>query len=405
MKYKYQLIILGTREYPIVEEILNQIETKITDLKLPKNILNIINRDNIDEYVGNQPAFSIYFGDKEGNFNDLGITKKLIEDGTMILPIFYTDFSKEIPKILENQNGIQFDNNELDRIANIVLQAFELLRNTRKVFISYKRSESTSVAIQMYEALESHNFDVFLDTHSIEKGEPFQDELWHRMTDCDVILLLNTPGFLESHWCKEELAVAGSKQIGIVQLIWPNHTIESISHLSFPLKLESSDFEKGIYNNKDSSKLNNTKIREIVQQVESVRARNLASRQDNLITDFINIAKQCGRNITVQPERFLTEELSGKNIIYIPTIGIPQSTDCQSAEIRHEFEKDPNNTCIRLIYDDLRIRDKWLKHLDWLNNNFKKDIHTLKKQDFEKWLQQKNEKYFPFGEYSFARKR
>ena len=390
MKYKYQLIILGTTENPIVEEILNQIKTKITDLKLPKNILNIINRDNIGtEYVGNQPAFSIYFGDKEGKFNDLDITKKLIEDGTMILPIFYTDFPKEIPKILENQNGIQFDNNELDRIANIVLQAFELLRNTRKVFISYKRSESTSVAIQMYEALESHNFDVFLDTHSIEKGEPFQDELWHRMTDCDVILLLNTPGFLESHWCKEELAVAGSKQIGIVQLIWPNHTIESISHLSYPLKLKNSDFEKGIYNNKDSSKLNNTKIREIVQQVESVRARNLASRQDNLITEFMSIAKQCGRNITIQPERFLTEELSGKKIIYIPTIGIPQSTDCQSAEIRHEFEKVPNNTCIRLIYDDLRIRDKWLKHLDWLNNNFKKDIHTLKKQDFEKWLQQK----------------
>lgn len=389
MKYKYQLIILGTTENPIVKEILSQIETKITDLKLPKNILNIINRDNIDtEYVGNQPAFSIYFGDKEGNFNDLDITKKLIEDGTMILPIFYTDFSKEIPKILENQNGIQFDNNELDRIANIVLQAFELLRNTRKVFISYKRSESTSVAIQMYEALESHNFDVFLDTHSIEKGEPFQDELWHRMTDCDVILLLNTPGFLESHWCKEELAVAGSKQIGIVQLIWPIHSIESISHLSYPLNLKSSDFENGIYN-KDNSKLNNTKVKEIIQQVESVRARNLASRQDNLITEFVSIAKQCGRNITVQPERFLTEELSGKNIIYIPTIGIPQSTDCQSAEIRHEFEKDPNNTCIRLIYDDLRIRDKWLKHLDWLNDNFKKDIHTLKKQDFEKWLQRK----------------
>ena len=389
MKYKYQLIILGTTENPIVKEILNQIETKITDLKLPKNILNIINRDNIDEYVGNQPAFSIYFGDKEGNFNDLDITKKLIEDGTMILPIFYADFSKEIPKILENQNGIQFDNNELDRIANIVLQAFELLRNTRKVFISYKRSESTSVAIQMYEALESHNFDVFLDTHSIEKGEPFQDELWHRMTDCDVILLLNTPKFLDSHWCKEELAEAGSKQIGIVQLIWPNHTIESISHLSYPLNLESSDFENGICNDKDNSKLNNTKVKEIIQQVESVRARNLASRQDNLITEFVSIAKQCGRNITVQPERFLTEELSGKNIIYIPTIGIPQSTDCQSAEIRHEFGKDPNNTCIRLIYDDLRIRDKWLKHLDWLNNNFKKDIHTLKKQDFEKWLQQK----------------
>lgn len=390
MKYKYQLIILGTTENPIVEEILNQIKTKITDLKLPKNILNIINRDNINtEYGGNQPAFSIYFGDKNGNSKDLDVLKKIIEDGTMILPVFYTEFSKEIPEILANQNGIKYDDHHLDWIANIVLQAFGLLRKTRKVFISYKRSESTSIAIQMYEALESHNFDVFLDTHSIEKGEPFQDELWHRMTDCDVILLLNTPVFLESHWCKEELAEAGTKQIGIVQLIWPNHTIEPISHLSYPLKLKKSDFENGIYNDKDNSKLNNTKVKEIIQKVESVRARNLASRQDNLITEFVSIAKQCGRNITVQPERFLTEELSGKKIIYIPTIGIPQSTDCQSAEIRHEFEKGPNNTCIRLIYDDLRIRDKWLKHLDWLNDNFKKDIHTLKKQDFEKWLQQK----------------
>lgn len=387
MKYKYQLIILGTTENPIVEKILNQIVTKITDLKLPKNILNTINRDNIDKYVGNQPAFSIYFGDKEGNFNDLDITKKMIEDGTMILPIFYTDFPKEIPKILENQNGIQFDDNELDRIANIVLQAFELLRNTRKVFISYKRSESTSVAIQMYEALESHNFDVFLDTHSIEKGEPFQDELWHRMTDCDVILLLNTPGFLESHWCKEELAEAGSKQIGIVQLVWPNHKINAISHLSFPLNLESTDFVNTIYDDKDKSKLKNNKVEEIVQFVESVRARNLASRQDNLITEFMSIAKQCGRDITVQPERYLTEVISGKKIIYVPTIGIPQSFNCQATDIRYEYDKNPQNTRIRLIYDDLRIRDKWLKHLDWLNNNLKKDIITLKKQEFKKWLE------------------
>lgn len=397
MKYKYQLILLGSIEDPIVKSIEDQIIFEITNLKLPESILNIIDRDNLEEkYVGNQPTFSIYFGDKKGNFKDLPIVEKLINDGAMILPVYYNNFSDEIPKILESQNGIQYDDKQKYRIANVVLQAFELLRNTRKVFISYKRSESTSVAIQMYEALESHHFDVFLDTHSIEKGEPFQEELWHRMTDCDVILLLNTPGFLESYWCKEELAEAGSKQIGIVQLVWPNHNIESISHLSFPLKLESSDFVDGIYDNKDKSKLNDDKIDEIVQQVESVRARNLASRQDNLITEFMSIAKQCGRSITVQPERFLTEELSGKKIIYIPTIGIPQSTDCQSAEIRHEFEKAPNNTCIRLIYDDLRIRDKWLKHLDWLNDNFKKDIHTLKKQDFEKWLQQKKRKIFSF---------
>lgn len=287
MKYRYQLILLGSIEDSIVEEIKAQIILEITNLKLPEGILNIIDRSNWEEdYVGNQPTFSIYFGDKNGDFKDLPIVDKLIKDGTMILPVYYSNFSDEIPKELENQNGILYNDNQRCRIANVVLQAFELLRNTRKIFISYKRSESTSVAIQMYEALESHHFDVFLDTHSIEKGEPFQEELWHRMTDCDVILLLNTPGFLESHWCKEELAEAGSKQIGIVQLVWPNHKIDAISHLSFPLKLEEVDFVDTIYDDKDKSKLKKGKVEEIVQLVESVRARNLASRQDNLITEF-----------------------------------------------------------------------------------------------------------------------
>lgn len=388
MKYRYQLILLGSIEDSIVEEIKSQIILEFTNLKLPEGILNIIDRSNWEEdYVGNQPAFSIYFGDKKGNFKDLPIVDKLIKDGTMILPVYYNNFSDEIPKKLENQNGILYNDNQRCRIANVVLQAFELLRNTRKIFISYKRSESTSVAIQMYEALESHHFDVFLDTHSIEKGEPFQEELWHRMTDCDVILLLNTPGFLESHWCKEELAEAGSKQIGLVQLVWPNHKIDAISHLSFPLKLEEVDFVDTIYDDKDKSKLKKGKVEEIVQLVESVRARNLASRQDNLITEFMNIAKQFGRNITVQPERYLTEVISDKQIIYIPTIGVPQSFNCQVAEIQYRYNENPQHTCIRLIYDDLRIRDKWLKHLDWLNGNFKKDILTLKKQDFKKWLE------------------
>lgn len=395
MEYKYQLIALGS-DVPAKHQVLSKTMDKLEDLGLPKTIIKIINVDDIStEYSGNQPAFALYFGNSEGSHKDLDITNRLLKDGTMILPIYFGDeegaFSKEIPCILSNQNGIHFKQEELDRIANIILESYELLRCTRKIFISYKRNESTSVAIQLFEALELYNYDVFLDTHSIGKGEPFQDELWHRMTDCDVIILLNTPNFLESHWCKEEFAEAGTKQIGIVQLVWPNHEIKSIdssSHISYPIKLNDFDFINNIYNSKDNSKLVDIIVKEIIQKVESVRARNLAARQDNLITEFRNIAHQCGREITVQPERFLTENLtSGRKNIYIPTIGVPQATSCQSAEIRHELEKH-SNFSIRLIYDDLRIRDKWLNHLNWLNDNIKNDIQTLKKQEFKSWLEE-----------------
>ena len=388
MKYKYQLITLGSN-VPERLIIIDQIKHELKNLNLPEEFIKVIPAYSIDaEYKGNQPAFALYFGDTDGNFKDLDITQKLLKDGTMVLPIFYNNFNTNIPSILSNQNAIQYSASEINRIANIVLEAFELLRSTRKIFISYRRAESTSVAIQLYEVLEGHNFDVFLDTHSIQKGEPFQDELWHRMTDCDVIVLLNTPGFLESQWCKEEFAEASAKQIGIVQLIWPNHQIKDIdksSYISYPIQLKEDDFINKEFDSK--GRFIESMVELVIKEVESVRARNLAARQDNLITEFRNIAEKNNRTVTVQPEKILTEDLSnGEHIIYIPTIGIPQSTSCQSAEIKKEL-MGYDEVTIRLIYDDLRIRDKWLKHLDWLNDNFKKDIKTLKKQDFELWLQ------------------
>lgn len=391
MRYKYQLIILGSKA-PIIGDLIYLFHKKVNELKLPNNSVKIMDSNNFEnEYMGNQPAFVFYIGDINGDFKDLDVAQRLLKDGTMILPIYFNDdsFSKEIPSILENQNGIQYKKIEEDRIINIALESFELLNNTRKIFISYKRSESTSVAIQLFEALESHNFDVFLDTHSIGKGEAFQEELWHKMTDCDVIVLLNTPGFLNSHWCKEEFAEAGAKQIGIVQLVWPNHDvkIDDNSHISYPKQLIKENFIYDLYDDKDKSKLNQDIVEEIIQEVESVRARNLAARQDNLITEFRNIAHRLGKKVVIQPERFLTEELiGGERRIYIPTIGIPQSTSCQSAEIRKEL-LNYGNVSIRLIYDDLRIRENWIKHLDWLNKNLTVDIKTLKKQEFESWLQ------------------
>ncbi len=386
MKYKYQLIMLGSlgSDSDKMEAIFFD---KVSELKLPVDAFVVIKEDNFKaEYKENQPSFCLYFGDVSGNFENLTLIDKLIKDATPILPIFEDSFGEEVPKVLENYNGQKYDNSKDSKIVNLALESFGKLRQTRKVFVSYKREDSTSVAIQLYEALERGNFDVFLDTHSIKQGELFQEELWHRMTDCDVIVMLNTPDFMTSRWCKEELAEASAKQIGILQLVWPEHSLESISHICEPIQLQKSDFVKSNYSSKNTSKLKGSIVKTIIDEVESLRARNLAARQDNLITEFTNIANKHGKTINLQPERFLTEDLSGnKRRIFIPTVGIPQSIDCnQSDELKEEIEEFDVES-IHLIYDDIRIREKWLNHLDWLNKYL--DIKTLKKQDFDTWLE------------------
>lgn len=386
MKYKYQLIILGTLD-SLADELIDLFYQKIEELHLSKDSFVIIKEGNFaSDYNGNQPAFTFYFGDENGNFKDIAIVDTLIKDGSLILPIFYKSFSTEIPEALKNQNGLKYDKTQNDKIVDLALESFGKLRNTRKVFISYMRNESTSIAIQLYEALERNNFDVFLDTHSIKQGEPFQEELWHRMSDCDVIVLLNTPEFFTRHWCKEEFAEAGAKQIGVIQLIWPNHTMDNTSEVCFPIQLTKSNFVDEIFNDKDKSKFTEKYILELVQEVESVRARNLASRQDGLITEFSNLAVKHGKKVNVQPERFITEELGNKKRrIFIPLIGIPQSLDCnQSVELKKEIT-DFEIESIHLLYDNIRIRQKWIKHLDWLNDYL--EVKTLKKQEFDTWLQ------------------
>lgn len=389
MKYKYQLILLGNLG-ELSEKITTLFFKKIEELKLRKDAFILISEDNFSsEYKGNQPAFAIYIGDEGGSFKHLDIVQALIKDGTMILPIYFEkdSFKKHIPCRLEGQNGLLYDSEKDIKIVNLALESFELLRSSRKVFISYRRNESSSIAIQLYEALEKNNFDVFLDTHSIKQGEPFQEELWHRMTDCDVLVLLNTKGFLESHWCKEEIAEASIKQIGLIQLVWPNHKLESTSEICLPIQLKPSNFEDDIFDGNDKSKLKQTFIDELIQEVESIRARSLASRQDSLITEFINIARKNGKKVNLQPERFIIEELEGnRKRIFIPTVGIPQSINCnQSQKLKNEI-KDYEVDGIFLIYDNLRIRDRWLKHLDWLNDYL--DVKTIKKVKFDIWMQE-----------------
>jgi len=386
MEYKYQIVLIGTL-IPICDDIVKLFYHKLGEMNLQEGFYKVIHASNKNEYKGNQPTYVLYFGNPDSNYEDVEWVEKLMEDGNIILPIFYESFSKEIPGILSNQNGLKYNEYSKDKIVDLILESFGKLRNSRKIFISYKRDESSSVAIQLYEALEKNNFDVFLDTHSIKQGEPFQDELWHRMTDCDVIVLLNTNKFLESEWCEKEIAEASVKQIGVIQLIWPDHKLENMAEVCFPILLKKEDFCNEIYNDKDISKLIDKTINQVIQQVESVRARNLASRQDNLITEFLNAARKNGKTVNVQPERFITEELGvKKRRIFIPSVGIPQSIDCnQSSELKKEI-KEFSVEEVYLIYDDVRIREKWLRHLKYLNVYL--DVKTIKKQEFDLWLKE-----------------
>lgn len=387
MTTKYQLIFLGNQSpfRPAIEETFYQ---HINELGLDPKAIDIIDEKNFStNYIANAPTFCLYFGDENGAFKSLDTIKRLTSDATLVLPVVpdITKFNKFIPEDLREINGYQLnDKNHIEPLISSILEGLGLLRLSRRLFISYKRDESSSVAIQLFERFEKAGFDVFLDTHSIKKGNIFQEELWHRLADTDIVILLNTKGFLNSFWTAQELAQANSMSIGMLQVIWPDNVPERTAEISLPYKLNTSDFGNDHYSDAKSF-LKDEIMETLVSKAESLRARSLAARQDNIITEFIKSANKLNLDVSIQPEKFLTmKNTKGDELVIIPTVGVPQAFAYNQSEELVKRIKTNGVSAIYLLYDHLNIRAKWLTHLAWLDSYL--PIKTIKLLERDAWL-------------------
>lgn len=387
MYFKYQIIFLGDVANPACEAIKRRFYEKTHEMGLPtESFIEIYSGSFTACYQNKQPSFVYYFGKKDHNNLDADKLDILMTNGDAIIPVYFQkdSFLEEIPKVAWKMNGKVYSDEKTDAFVNYALEALRLMRQNRKLFISYRRSDSTVIANQLFDALVRCNYDVFLDTYSIGAAKNFQEELHHRLSDCDILIQLYTKEFKASEWCLEEITAANQKQIGVIELVWPDMKLDIHNHLCKPIILTKDDFLTDYTN--QNALLTDETVNKISKTVESVRARNMAARQDGLVGEFIKEAQKVGR-VMIQEYKYLVERLEDNNVnVFIPAVGVPQSYDCFES-LQFKFLLKNPKTRIYLIYDDLRIKRKWIEHLDWLNKSL--EVQTIKKNDFSLWLQNK----------------
>ena len=197
------------------------------------------------------PSVAVFFGLVPSPIlsrHDIERLEHLLTDGALIIPVVADTgrFSTLVPPQIAGLNGISLADcgTDFECLAARILEGFGLLRESRRLFISYRRIQTSGVAAQLYEALDAAGFDVFLDTHGVLRpGEPFQDILWHRLADTDVAVLLDSPDFLASRWTEEELARANASNIQILQVLWPGQVEGATAAFSSFHPLTPEDFE------------------------------------------------------------------------------------------------------------------------------------------------------------------
>jgi hypothetical protein len=306
---------------------------------------------------------------------DVDVAQKVAESSVPIIPTVEAtgDFGTHIPPFLQASNGLRrrVDDPELTELAVALLECVGLLRRQRRVFVSYRRVESRTAAMQFHDLLTARGFDVFLDTHDIRPGEPFQDVLWHRLCDCDVMVMLDTPTYFTSKWTRQEIGRARAKEIHVLRVVWPEHTPSQLTNLAETVYLERSDLSG------TDGPITASKADDIVLAVESLRSRSIASRYMSITGRLRVEVEKIGASIEgIGAHRAISVRLlDDRKIWAYPIVGIP------TAELLHDVAEKARRADQRekpvLVYDHIGIRDQWIAHLKWLDDNIK-TVRALK---------------------------
>lgn len=169
----------------------------------------------------------LYFADgADGSFNPtdqvLDSLRKYLAAEIPVIPVLDStvDANRKLPAILQPFNAFALGQGNYQALVDEVLSRIWLARTSRKLFISYKRSDSHGVAHALRDLLTAKGFEVFLDDATIPPGKDFQRELMWWLNDADCVLLLASPGFTSSPWVMKEIQFATITSVGLLSVVW-----------------------------------------------------------------------------------------------------------------------------------------------------------------------------------------
>ena len=292
---------------------------------------------------------------------------QLIIDSAPIIPIVRSDkiLAGDIPDMLRSLNSVTIpqNNSSMTGVAAALLECIGLLRRQRRAFVSYRRAESRAAAMQLHDSIASRGFDVFLDTHDIRPGDRFEDIMWQRLCDSDVMVMLDTPSYFEGKWTSTEVGRALAKGIHVLRVVLPGHQPNKLGEIAETIYLNSTDLVD------IDGPLVTGAAERVVLAIESIRSRSIASRYMSITGKLrVEIQKISGQVEGIGAHRAIAIRLqNGRKLWAYPVVGVP------SAEALYDVAVEARRLNQRgtpiLVYDHVGIQDGWSAHLRWLDDN------------------------------------
>lgn len=361
MAFLYELAVLGAPSKAQISELEQLVSQALLPfgLRLGQEVAWLVLPEAFNPEQ-QRSAGAVFFGGKDAQQANL---QSLLRKAIPVLPVV-SDLAKvheEIPPVLRPLNCLAYNAGGAQRVASALLECAGLLPRQRRVFLSYRRDEARQAALQLFDALSSRLFDVFLDTHGIAPAEDFQAMLWHRLCDSDVLVMLDTPNYFASRWTSAEFGRALAKGISVLRIGWPDSTPSARTATASRAEIVAEEVDPV------TGRLADGAIARICLQLEAVRSQSHAVRNLNLVSNLRNAVEQIGGTVAgVGLNKAVYVRLAdGRDIVVYPTVGVPTSMTL------HDATTNAPDQSVAVIYDHVGLHPSWLAHLDWLGSHIR----------------------------------
>jgi hypothetical protein len=257
--------------------------------------------DAMPAVAGEEPVVVAYLA-SEGAARDPRIAESLERarrEAYSVLPIGRdSHVAGALPATIERLNAMAWSGNEAE-VALRVLEQFGLAERQRKLFLSYRQSETSALALQLRRALSERRFDVFLDRFSVPPGDDFQRRLNIELADKAFLLLLESPSAVGSDWVQHEVAFALGHRIAVLGLCMPNtdpaQQFEVVDE-AFRLRLGDGDVVAGPggAGDPEDAVLTDAALARVLREIEMRYSRQLRRRRLQLLGSLNDLFFEAG---------------------------------------------------------------------------------------------------------------
>lgn len=345
-KPTYQLLALGTPYY------LGELMDVLRDMPY----ISLVNVESIDERL---PLLILYYGQTpEDKARIYTIDLQLRAKAQEVLPIVQdvSKFDEFIPNTLGSINAFVLKNEKsVPKLKNRILSWFGLLDNTRKIFISYKRSDTTALAHQLFDSLIRKGYIPFLDSYSLESGVNFQEYLMNEISDADMFVMLNSSDYDQSEYTKAELVAASKLGIGILQVTFPDSKTFAEASISSVLQLDN----QLPYNQDYGQEI----VEEIIYNMERFRAQGFRTKR-RILVDGLK-GKYSGTTISTLEDGSVS--VDDEKTVYYPITHVPTSEDLELAYNSMSKLSLSGDVKKKICYYGIHCRCDKRNHMNWLN--------------------------------------